>query len=180
METATNTLVAGCKITNIPEDTEVIGNGAFFGVGTTNNYIPNSVTKIARLAYVAAKFSSIVIPDNVRVIGGGAFIDCQNLKTVTIGSGVEEMGAEPFYDEIDAIASISSPLTSVEFKNPNNWKVYKIDSSWDNSHPDYDMITNPTNPISISSSALSNKSTAATYLSSVNSYGYRYVWARNK
>ena len=38
----------------------------------------------------------VIIPDNVEVIGASAFYDCRNLTTVTIGSGVREIGTGSF------------------------------------------------------------------------------------
>jgi len=47
IETATNTLVAGCKTTAIPNDVVAIGKSAFFEcIGMTSITIPNSVTTI--------------------------------------------------------------------------------------------------------------------------------------
>ena len=40
--------------------------------------------------------NEIIIPDNVEIIGASAFYDCRNLTTVTIGSGVQEIGAGSF------------------------------------------------------------------------------------
>ena len=40
--------------------------------------------------------NEVIIPDNVEVIGASAFYDCRNLTTVTIGSGVREIGTGSF------------------------------------------------------------------------------------
>ena len=60
IETETNTLISGCKNTNIPQDIKKIGIGAF------------SETKI----------SSITIPSSVKEINNRAFENCSDLKKV--------------------------------------------------------------------------------------------------
>ena len=52
VETATNTLIAGCKETFIPNSVTSIGDFAFYGCsGLTSIEIPNSVTSIGRGAF---------------------------------------------------------------------------------------------------------------------------------
>ena len=52
IETETNTLIAGCKNTVIPNSVTMIGYGAFFGCsGLTSIDIPNSVTTIGIHAF---------------------------------------------------------------------------------------------------------------------------------
>ena len=75
IETATNTLVVGCKNTTIPNSVTTIGECAFFYcTGLTSVTIPNSVTTI----------------DN------HAFGDCSSLTSITIGSGVTSIGKSAF------------------------------------------------------------------------------------
>ena len=52
IETESNTLVAGCASTVIPDTVEEIGEGAFFWCfGLTSVEIPNSVTSIGKSAF---------------------------------------------------------------------------------------------------------------------------------
>ena len=63
IETASNTLVAGCK----------------------NTIIPNSVTSIGDYAFRGCSgLTSVTIPNSVTSIGNGAFLDCTGLKNLTI------------------------------------------------------------------------------------------------
>jgi len=76
IETSTNTLIAGCQNTTIPNSVTSIGSRAF--------YECNSLT-------------SIIIPNSVTSIGGSAFYDCSYLTSVTIGNNVTSIGNNAFY-----------------------------------------------------------------------------------
>lgn len=70
IETATNTLVAGCKNSKIPNSVTCVGNKAFYGcLGLTTIDIPNSVSEI----------------------GAGAFEGCTGLTSVTIPASVNKL-----------------------------------------------------------------------------------------
>ena len=75
IETATNTLIAGCKNTTIPKSVTVIGELAFSGcTSLTAINIPNSVTSIGRSAfYGCSSLTNINIPNSVSSIGFEAF-----------------------------------------------------------------------------------------------------------
>ena len=62
IETASNTLIAGCKSTIIPESVTSIGSGAFSTCGTdlTSITIPNSVTRILSSAFYPCSGLTIV------------------------------------------------------------------------------------------------------------------------
>ena len=92
IETASNTLIAGCKNTDILYGVTSIGSSAFYGCsGLTSVTIPNSVTSI----------------------GGGAFSGCSGLTSVTIGSGVTSIGNRAFEgaDIPTIISLIENPFT---------------------------------------------------------------------
>ena len=65
----------------------------FYMVFPGNNKIEiaETVTRIGDLAIESTELETLVIPDNVREIGIQAIIDNPKLKTVVIGSGVEEI-----------------------------------------------------------------------------------------
>ena len=75
IETATNTLVAGCKNTTIPNSVTSIGDYAFMDCsGLTEVTIPNSVTSIGEYAFEDCYgLASIDIPNSVMSIGEYAF-----------------------------------------------------------------------------------------------------------
>ena len=88
IETATNTLVVGCKETVIPNSVTSIGNYAFFRCsGLTSINIPNSVTSIGECAFNnCSGLTSVTIGNAVTSIGEFAFQSCSGLTSVTINS----------------------------------------------------------------------------------------------
>lgn len=77
IETASKTLIAGCKTSVIPAD--------------------GSVTIIGDYAFSDCYgLTSVIIPDSITSIGSYAFYSCDNLTSVTIGSGVESIGNYAF------------------------------------------------------------------------------------
>ena len=99
IETATNTLIAGCKNTTIPNSVTSIGNSAFSGCsGLTSVTIPNSVTSIGNYAFSSCSgLTSITIPSSVTSIGGWAFLECTSLTSITIPNSVTSIGERAFY-----------------------------------------------------------------------------------
>ena len=81
IETATNTLIAGCKNTIIPNSVTIIGKGAFSGCSfLTFITIPNSVTSIRGGAFSrCSSLTSITIPDSVTSIEDYVFEECSSL-----------------------------------------------------------------------------------------------------
>ena len=98
IETATNTLVAGCKNTVIPNSVTSIGEGAFRGCsGLTSIEIPNSVTSIGEGAfYNCSGLTSIEIPNSVTFIGAYTFSACSGLTSVVIPACVKSIGLNAF------------------------------------------------------------------------------------
>ena len=98
IDTATNTLVVGCKNTTIPNSVTTIGEYAFYNCSSlTSVTIPESVTSIGDYAfYNCYSLTSITIHESVTSIGDKAFYNCYNLTSVTIGSSVTFIGSRTF------------------------------------------------------------------------------------
>ncbi len=110
INTASKTLIAGCKNSVIPTDGSVqhIGYGSFYGCDIVNIKIPNGVKSIGVAAfYKSHSLVSISIPDSVTSIGDGAFENCNSLTRVKVGSGMTSIGKYAF--------EYCYSLTSIEF-----------------------------------------------------------------
>ncbi len=113
IESASNTLIAGCKTTTIPNSVTSIGDLAFSGCsGLSSVTIGNSVTSIGDWAFFGCSgLSSITIPNSVTSIGDGAFQGCSGLTSITIPNSVTSIGDRAFSD--------CSGLTSIIVENEN-------------------------------------------------------------
>ena len=100
IETASNTLVFGCKNTTIPNSITSIGSGAFSGCnGLASITIPNSVTSIGSSAFSGCSgLTSINIPNSVTTIGDFAFHNCSNLKSFEFPESFTSIGLGAFHD----------------------------------------------------------------------------------
>ena len=162
IETSTNTLVAGCKTTVIPNSVTSIGNYAFYYTVLTSIEIPNSVTSIGDYAFGGCSgLTSIVIPNSVTSIGIGAFSDCSGLTSVTIPNSVTSIGNYAF--------SSCSGLTFITIPN----SVTSIGNSAFSYCSGLTSITIPTSVTSIGNAAFQNcyGLTSVTIPNSVTSIG---------
>ena len=123
IETASNTLIIGCKNTTIPSSVTIIGGIAFADCsGLTSITIPNNVTSIGSAAFQnCSSLTSVTIGNSVTSIGSIAFGSCSSLTSVTIGNNVTSIGTSAFYG-CSSLTSITIPnsVTSIRdgaFKN---------------------------------------------------------------
>ena len=98
IETATNTLIAGCKNTTIPNNVTSIGDYAFYSCPSlTSITIPESVTSIGNWAFSdCSSITSITIPESVTSIGNFAFFNCASLTSISIPNNLTSIGRAAF------------------------------------------------------------------------------------
>ncbi len=136
IETATNTLIAGCKNTIIPNSVTSIGDYAFwFCSGLTSVTIGNSVTNIGKEAFAyCSGLTCITIPNSVTSIGEWVFYGCSGLTSITIPNSVTSIGYSAFYycigleevhiTDLDAWKNISFGDYDANPLNNSNAKLY--------------------------------------------------------
>ena len=157
---------------------ESIGDYAFYYCSSlTSIEIPAGVTSIGERAFAACiSLASIEIPAGVTRIEGSAFNSCSSLTSITIPANVTSIGTNAFY-ECSSLTSIEIPagVTSIggyAFQNCNSLSsaTFADPSGW------WRASSSTASGTSISSSDLSNASTAATYLKSTYC---RYYWKKS-
>ena len=131
IETSSNTLIAGCRNTTIPNSVTSIGYHAFSDCsGLTSITIPNSVTSIGWSAFWnCSGLTSITIPNSVTSIGSSAFSDCTGLTSVTIPNSVTSIGEWAFSDctgltSVTTASETPVTITSRVFSNRSNATLY--------------------------------------------------------
>ena len=163
IETASNTLITGCKSTIIPNSVTSIGTNAFCKCSSlTSVTIPNSVTSIGYYAFLdCSGLTSVTIPNSVTSIVYGAFYGCSGLTSVTIGSGIKNIGSkafaycteltdvycyaksvpstqsDAFTDSAIKYATLHVPTTSIDaYKAAEPWSGFKTFMGLDGTLPD--------------------------------------------
>ena len=109
IETSSNTLIAGCKGTVIPNTIVRLDRNSFTGMtGITSSFvIPNSVTSIGEEAFLNChELTSLVIPNSVTTVERSAFKGCP-LHTLKIGSSLSHIDKYAFPLHSDWFSSLT-------------------------------------------------------------------------
>lgn len=99
IETATNTLVAGCNTSTIPSSVSSVGEAAFYyRTGLTSISIPEGVTSLQDGAFGYTGLTSVTIPASVASIGMMTFYNCSSLSEIhALGQVAPTVGNNAFY-----------------------------------------------------------------------------------
>lgn len=84
IESATNTIIASCKTSTIPDGVERIGEGAFQNSEITSLTLPSTLKVIERYAFSNCyRLTSVELPASITYIGDFAFSNMSN-STITV------------------------------------------------------------------------------------------------
>jgi hypothetical protein len=124
IETATNTLLAGCQNTVIPEGITTISLGAFYRCyPLTSITIPEGVTSMYDGAFQATGLTTVSIPSTMTFIDICVFQDCASLTQVYCHADNVPKTGETAFDGVPfASATLYVPAGSVD--------LYKAVSPW--------------------------------------------------
>ena len=127
IETATNTLVAACANTVIPESVTAIGDDAFVLYQGTTVTIPKNVTRIGKYSFYNSAIKEIILPENVTLIDDYAFNMCQKLQKVV--SYIPAQNLQP--TGIDSFSGINSECilyvpkgAKAVYENTHGWNSF--------------------------------------------------------
>ena len=172
IETASNTLIAGCQNTIIPNSVTSIDINAFAGCSSlTSANIPSSITSIGDHAFYDCKgLTSLTIPNSVTSIGYGAFSGCSGLTSIFVEK------ENPVYDSRNNCNSIIETASNTLIAGCQNTIIPNDVTSIDDDAFSYcsglTSITIPSSVTSIGSGAfLYSGLTSITIPNSVTSIG---------
>ena len=127
---ATNTLLAGCQATVIPDGITIIGAGAFHGCRhMTSMAIPESVKNIEDDAFTCCySLAEIQLPANLESLGRWAFL-ATPIKSITLPASLTYIGTQAFdgcsqLTEVTALNPKPIEIDAETFSNRANATLY--------------------------------------------------------
>ena len=137
IETATNTLIAGCPNTEIPNGIKRIGTGAFRDCNALGDIdIPSSVNVIGYAAFYGTGITNVVIPSNCIVEDAdatysstytvlfGAFARCEQLTDIVIPEGTTRIAS----GMLAGCSSLESLTIPASVTSIGEWAFYDCDA----------------------------------------------------
>ena len=151
IETATNTLIAGCQ----------------------NTIIPNSVTSIGEYAFfVCSSLTSITIPNSVTSIGSSAFRNCSALTSVTCEATTPPTIGEYAFDGVSNSLPVYVPCGTVSAYNAAiGWNQF---SNIQEPLAEYSLQVSTSNS-SMGSARVDKNTICGNSISATANYGYHFV-----
>ena len=175
IETNSNTLVAGCKNTTIPNSVTSIGRSAFSNCSSlTSITIPNSVTSIGEYTFFyCSGLTSITIPNSVTSIGEYAFYYCSGLTSVYVWAEVPPtLGTDAFYNVSKQIP-VYVPCGSVSaYQSAEGWKNF---TNIQEPLAEYSIIVSVNDTIMGTAKVDYNNFYEGNQISATPNFGYHFV-----
>ena len=124
INSSTNTLLASCKNTVIPDSVEAIGAYSFTNCPYEKLVLPTGVKSIGSTAFAESLFTEATLPKGITSIKDWTFAGCRNLATIEIPKTVTSIQEYAFYD--------CSNLKTIRFGgSEEEWKSIKVGSEND-------------------------------------------------
>ena len=121
-----NTLIVGCKTTNIPNSVAEIGDNAFYNSSLESITIPTGVAKIGRSAFNKSNLlSSVTLPATLTAIGDWAFDDCNNLKEVICYAPQPPTISKYTFSDISPTIYVPENTVTI-YQNAPYWMTFDI------------------------------------------------------
>ena len=92
----------------IPSSIKIIGKNAFRQSLVRKLVIPEGVEEIEFYAFENSALEEITLPKSLKVIRGGAFADCKNIKEITVHKGIHYINSDAFVNLTDCTLTILS------------------------------------------------------------------------
>lgn len=104
----------------IPNSVTQIGEYAFSGSAIKSIVLPDKLTKIDKYLFSGSAIESVTIPEGVTEIAECAFMECENLESVSIPSTIETIDGGAFEYSENIIYNTNEEKTATYLGNENN------------------------------------------------------------
>jgi len=113
----------GITSLTIPEGIEDIEDAKLLRSSLNEVKLPSDITRIGGIMFRGCALRSVVIPDSVRIIEGGAFMECESLVSVTLGQGVLEIGENAFFYCLRLAEVVNHSSLDIQIGSKKNGRI---------------------------------------------------------
>ena len=113
---------------SLPESLTSLNHGIFYKSKLESIVLPKTITTIGGYVFTGTPLREVVIPDTIASLGAGDFMDCDKLKSIVIGSGLESIGGNCFYG-LTALETFEISEKNLNFKSEEGMLLTKDGST---------------------------------------------------
>ena len=130
IETATNTLVAGCINTVIPTTVEKLGDSSFYGIfweleEPVEIAIPEGVTELGIDAFCGCtSLAKISLPSTITGIGNNCFLECVGLEEIVCYDETPCVLIDDVFTAVPETAVLRIPAGTKDAYLANGWDSF--------------------------------------------------------